>query len=526
MDKKSSSAVAGGIIVLAVFGFYKLLALPGLLVAFQDYRFTGGTFGSPFVGLRHFANFFSSPPAADALANTFIISAGVAILSCLLTFALVYCITRFAGANARIAAIAVLAFPFFIPVVSHFYLIQGLLGPNSGPAFGDPQLTRIIFIIADSYRYIWIPVAAGVFASQYKNDNGMGFIMKFTACAALFRLIFCLYPDTEHILLFQNPLTLSAMETMDTLDYRQAFMMMNFSYAAAAGLIRYALQILFAVAGFIGLYYLIIKKKINANEIAQPGQNGQNAPAIAVFFICASVPAAIILRFFVNSFSADYALFFQSAKLPQSIIASIFYGVTVTMICTVTTLILAYPLLYSKRGYPLLLLVYFLFPSTKIAEYLLIKNLGMINTFYPLILLNIINIAPVFVLHLLTRDRFENGKIPSASEYLKHCAYPVLLMAAFTFASAYGGFYNNLIYTNDVSKYGIGLTGRTLQLQSRIADAVFDSDHIDQLLQAFHTIVSIIPVAIGMMAIIIGGMNANKNSQNRSGETKEILPGD
>ena len=56
-----------GILFLAVFNY---LPLPGLVLAFKDYRYDLGIMGSPWVGFRNFAFFFQSTFAGMVTSNT------------------------------------------------------------------------------------------------------------------------------------------------------------------------------------------------------------------------------------------------------------------------------------------------------------------------------------------------------------------------------------------------------------------------------------------------------------------------
>jgi putative aldouronate transport system permease protein len=58
--------------VVCVIFFYRPMV--GLVMAFQDYNYAKGMFGSPVVGLKHFQEFLSNPYFYQALRNTLIIN--------------------------------------------------------------------------------------------------------------------------------------------------------------------------------------------------------------------------------------------------------------------------------------------------------------------------------------------------------------------------------------------------------------------------------------------------------------------
>ncbi|MGN0764205.1 MAG: hypothetical protein ACI4MK_12485 [Aristaeellaceae bacterium] len=63
---------------------FNYVPMYGLQIAFRDYQIKRGFWGSPWVGLKHFRNFFSSPQFSLLLTNTLRIS----LTSLLFTFPL------------------------------------------------------------------------------------------------------------------------------------------------------------------------------------------------------------------------------------------------------------------------------------------------------------------------------------------------------------------------------------------------------------------------------------------------------
>lgn len=60
--------------IIVYFLVFKYIPMLGLVVAFKDYNFTDGIWGSPWVGLDHFKLLFSNPNMQNILRNTFILS--------------------------------------------------------------------------------------------------------------------------------------------------------------------------------------------------------------------------------------------------------------------------------------------------------------------------------------------------------------------------------------------------------------------------------------------------------------------
>jgi putative aldouronate transport system permease protein len=60
--------------VLLFYGIFKYLPMAGLIIAFKDYNFLDGVFGSPWVGLKNFELLFQATNTVNVIRNTFVLS--------------------------------------------------------------------------------------------------------------------------------------------------------------------------------------------------------------------------------------------------------------------------------------------------------------------------------------------------------------------------------------------------------------------------------------------------------------------
>ncbi len=61
--------------IIAYFLVFRYFPMAGLAIAFKNYNFTDGIWGSPWVGLDHFETLFTYPLTLNILRNTFVLSA-------------------------------------------------------------------------------------------------------------------------------------------------------------------------------------------------------------------------------------------------------------------------------------------------------------------------------------------------------------------------------------------------------------------------------------------------------------------
>jgi len=60
--------------VLFFYAIFKYLPMGGLVIAFKDYNFADGVFGSPWVGLKNFQMLFTGSNTVNIIRNTFVLS--------------------------------------------------------------------------------------------------------------------------------------------------------------------------------------------------------------------------------------------------------------------------------------------------------------------------------------------------------------------------------------------------------------------------------------------------------------------
>ena len=105
----------------------------GIIIAFKDYRFADGIFGSEWVGLEHFKSFVSSPDFVKIIRNTL----GINILKILFSFPLPIIFTlllnELRGKHVKRITQSVSYLPHFISwvivagIFSSFFSREGLL---------------------------------------------------------------------------------------------------------------------------------------------------------------------------------------------------------------------------------------------------------------------------------------------------------------------------------------------------------------------------------------------------------------
>jgi len=260
-----------------------LMLLPGLLfylvfrygpmygvsIAFKDYGVFLGVFDSPWVGLKHFANFFSNDDFAKLFKNTLLL--GTYSIVWAFPMPVIFAIMLNEVKNLKLKKLIQTSsyLPAFLSVVVVCSMAIDLLSPNNGivnrilQAFGQekiyfitqPNWFRTIFIGSDIWQnmgfsaIIYIAALSGI-------DPGLYEAAKIDGCGRMKSIINitipCLMPTIitmlilksgqvfrigyEKVLLLYTPLTYEVADVFGTFVYRRGIIQAEYSFAAAVGL--------------------------------------------------------------------------------------------------------------------------------------------------------------------------------------------------------------------------------------------------------------------------------------------------
>lgn len=101
-------------VYLLLFKYYPML---GVQIAFREYKVRGGIWHSPWVGLKHFNAFFSSPTAGTIIKNTFLLSIYYLLASFPLPIVLAVCLNECRSTKFKKFTQMVTYMPYFISTV-------------------------------------------------------------------------------------------------------------------------------------------------------------------------------------------------------------------------------------------------------------------------------------------------------------------------------------------------------------------------------------------------------------------------
>lgn len=254
--------------IIIYYLIFKFGPMFGLSIAFMDYKPAKGIFGSKFVGVKHFVNFFTNYYFGRLLVNTVRIS-----ICSLLTFPapIILALMLNELRSARFAKVTqtITYIPHFISTVVICGMILKLTGGSGAitsilhTLFGIPQESLLnsssnflpIYILSDLWQtigwnsIIYLSALAGVDQELYdaaKVDGAGRFkqVIYVTIPSIMPTIIIMLILKMgkifdvgyEKIMLLYNPAIYDVSDVINTYVYRKGLIDAQYSYSAAVGL--------------------------------------------------------------------------------------------------------------------------------------------------------------------------------------------------------------------------------------------------------------------------------------------------
>jgi ABC-type polysaccharide transport system permease subunit len=249
----------------------------GIQIAFKDYAFRLGYWGSKWAGLKHFKMFLGSPYFPRLIGNTAGLSAYGIIAGffppIILAVALNECRIQAVKKSVQMITYA----PYFLSTVVIVGILQQVLSFNGmantliqrlggGPVnfLGEPGLFKSIYVWSGIWQgtgysaIIYLAALSGVDPELHEAAHIDGAniwqriwhidlpgIMPTAIILLILSTAGILNVGFEKVYLMQNPLNTSASDIIATYTYRIGLVDMNYSFATAVGLFQSAISFVF-----------------------------------------------------------------------------------------------------------------------------------------------------------------------------------------------------------------------------------------------------------------------------------------
>jgi putative aldouronate transport system permease protein len=218
-----------------------------------------------------------------------------------------------------------------------------------------------------------------------------------------------------------------------------------------------------------------------------------------------------------TQFSLDaYTYIFSTQTLIRSLLVTIFITVTGTLVNLIFTILMAYPLARTQLLFrrPIMLMIVFsmLFSGGMIPTFLIVKTLGLLGSYWALIIPGAISAFNLIILknffQQLPDGLEEAAKIDGCNDLgiLIKIVLPLSMPAIATFSLFYAvghwnTFFNAILYINDATKWPIQVLLRQIVILSEggIGDSsAFDASFVPpaQTVKMATIVVSTLPILL------------------------------
>jgi putative aldouronate transport system permease protein len=267
-------------VVLLYYALFCYKPMYGVVIAFKDFSVAKGILGSPWVGLKYFADFLSDPYFGRIIKNTLVISVNALIFGFPAPIILALLLNELKSGRFSRMVQLVVYLPYFISLVVVCGLvvkftsdrgvindITAFFGAERVSFLNYPQYfvpTYVVSGIWQSTGYgsiVFLAALTGVEQELYEAATidganrwrqalhvSMPGILPTIVTMLVLNVGSLLGVGYEKIMLLYNPLTYSTADVISTYTYRRGLVGMEWSYSAAVGLfnsvINFALLII------------------------------------------------------------------------------------------------------------------------------------------------------------------------------------------------------------------------------------------------------------------------------------------
>ena len=254
----------------------------GIIIAFKDFSIKKGLMGSPWVGLKHFRDFFSYIEFQRVFVNTIILNVYTLIFAFPMPIIFAVLLNELHNLHYKKFVQTVSYLPHFISTVSIVGMLHMLLSPNNGivnniiKALGGSPIYfmaetswfRPIYVFSEIWQnigwdaIIYIAALANVDQQLYEAAviDGASRVKQIWHVSLpgirptiiimlIMRMGSMMSSNTDKVLLMQNPMTYDVSDIIGTYVYRLGIKQAQYSYSTAVGFFNSIINVLFLVVG-------------------------------------------------------------------------------------------------------------------------------------------------------------------------------------------------------------------------------------------------------------------------------------
>lgn len=257
--------------VIAYYVVFKYMPMVGAQIAFKNFSFRKGIWGSAWVGLAHFERFFSSSQSITIIWNTLYLGFLTIIFCFPMPIFLALIVNEIRNERFKNTLKTITYAPHFVSTIVVVGMMMSMCSPSTGiintfavklglfkePLYlmGSAKYFRTMYVISQIWKdtgwnaIIFISALAAVDTTLYEaaevdGANRWRQLINITLPSIMPTIIIMLILETgkvlnigfEKVYAMQNDLNLSVSEVISTFTYKQGLENLEYDYATAVGL--------------------------------------------------------------------------------------------------------------------------------------------------------------------------------------------------------------------------------------------------------------------------------------------------
>ena len=249
---------------------FAIFPLVGLIMAFQDYSYNKGFFGSQFVDIYNFTKLFNRPDFFDAVENTLVIAIAKIIAVTILSVVIALLINEVQSKTLKKIIQTTIFLPYFLSwallgnifvemfsQTGSFNYMLGIFGIEGKYWITSNTWFRVIVVATDVWKTLGYQVVVFLAAITSINNNlyeaaeidGAGYWQKcrhitipgikpMITLMSILNIGNIMNAGFEQILVMYNPSVYETGDILDTMGYRIGLLGLDYSMGTAIGLFK------------------------------------------------------------------------------------------------------------------------------------------------------------------------------------------------------------------------------------------------------------------------------------------------
>lgn len=245
-------------------------------------------------------------------------------------------------------------------------------------------------------------------------------------------------------------------------------------------------------------------------------------PLIYVLLGSFMEPTALInkgISFDIRDYTLEgYKRILSYEPIVRGFINSLFYSTAFSIVTVVVSIAAGYSLsvddLVGRKFITILFIITMFFSGGLIPTYLLIKNLGMLNTVWAIILPGAVNVWNIILARTfikgIPRELMEAAKIDGASDWLIFLkiviplSKPIIfVLALYAFVGQWNSYFDAMIYLQDPELHPLQLVLRSILIQNEVRPEMILESQVMAELARLAEIIKYASIVVSSLPLLV-----------------------